>query len=624
MKELFCSAITSDKMIIQRDVYFPLYLRKYAEILFLGKNYKAKKTGGKWLIKLDPVKAGGPFDMQITFGSESVTLTDIYAGDLFLCSGQSNMEMLMDRVKDNFSEEWENSDFPLVRHFHVPQEWDFSAPRDELNGGHWTPVTSRTLNEFSAAAYFFAKNLYQRTKVPIGLINTAWGGTPIESWMSKDALSSFKEKLKTGMQYADKNYSDNLAKNTENAIREWETNLRHEDIGLAQNWQNPQTDISGWEEVELPGNFKSGFCGVIWAAKDFEVSADFASQKIEIWLGTIIDADTAYLNGEEIGNTGYRYPPRKYSPKDLLKQGKNRLVIRITCNNGDGGVTSDKPFRIFSDKEAIELTGTWKYKIGAPAQTRPAEFFFQRQPFGNFNAIISPVLKFPLKGVLWYQGESNESTPYEYEQLLKLMINDWRKKNNNKKLPFFIVQLPIFNAISDNNEKSRWAVLREAQRKAVSLPYTGLACALELGEWNDIHPMNKKDVGYRLFLAAEKVLLGIDNSSPGPVINKYEIQKNKILIHFNNCGEKLTAYSSPQRDEISNNAFVSVVGSDGQVRLPVKIESKDCISIDISSVKNAQRILYAWADNPQDRQLFNSKGLPALPFILNLRDKKYV
>jgi len=610
------SPFTGNGMIMQRDSHFPLFGKEKFSASFLNKTYEAQKVNNQFKLTLDPVNAGGPYEINISSESGSFLISDVYAGDIWFCSGQSNMEMQMLRLLDDFPEEWKNDNFPLIRQFKVPQEWDFSALREELTGGSWLSLSKDTLSEFTATGYFFAKNLYEKYRIPIGLVSTAWGGTPVESWMSFDALSDFPSKLAEIKQYALPLNIETTTKNSADAINEWEKNLTHEDVGFQKSWQKPETDISGWNEINLPGNFSdasdqtpelNGFCGVIWLVKDFNVSADFASGEIKIWLGTIIDADTVYINGTQIGNTGYRYPPRKYLPKDLIKQGKNRIVIRVTCNNGEGGLTSDKPFKIFTDNESIELKGAWKYKIGYSTQTRPAEFFFQRLPAGNFNAMINPLLKYPVKGVIWYQGESNESNAHEYEQLFKLMILDWRLKNNNEKLPFLFVQLPVFLPLSDNNEQNRWAQLREAQRKTLEIPHTGIACALELGEWNDIHPINKKDVGYRLFLAAEKTVNGVYNTSPGPVVRSFERKQDKIFIYFDNCGEGL-----------KNKTFVSLPEGGKQIRLLADITEKDCICIDVSAVKNPEKILYAWADNPRDRQLVNSDGLPALPFKIEI------
>ncbi|WP_461255745.1 sialate O-acetylesterase [Treponema sp. R80B11-R83G3] len=624
MKDLLMSPFFSDGMVLQRDSYFPIWSREKITVIFLGKTYEAKSADGKWLITLDPVSAGGPFEMQIKNTDESVTIKDVYSGDLWLCSGQSNMETPMERLRDNFSGEWELKEYPIIRHFKVPAQWDFSSPREDISGGSWLKPSKETLDGFTATPWFFAKYMYEKYRVPIGLINTAWGGTPIESWMSSDALADFPQKIALGERYADAAKREEVTGKSASAVFEWEKNIAHEDIGIPQEWKNPDTDISSWDDITLPGDFSDAglikFCGALWLAKDFEVGEDFASKEVKVWLGTIIDCDTVFINGVEIGNTGYRYPPRKYACKGLVKKGKNRIVIRVICNRGDGGVTVNKPFRIFTDNESVELHGKWKYKIGIKAPTRPEEFFFQSLPMGNFNAMVCPFLKYPVKGVIWYQGESNDFYPNEYKKLFPLMINDWRRKSNNDKLPFIFVQLPIFKEPSDNSEAHGWAIIREAQADAMSLPNTGMACVLELGEWNDIHPLNKKDVGYRLFLAADKTVFAADNTSPGPTVSRFERQQDKINIFFNNCGEGLKAVYESLEFE-SSIVYVSVIGEDANVRLPAKIESANAISIDISGIKNPKKILYAWANNPRDRQLFNSDGLPALPFKIELKQE---
>jgi len=613
MKNSGLSPLVSDGMVIQRETSYPLWSREKVTVTFLGKTYEARQKDGKWLVTLDPVPAGGPFTMDIVSHEGSVTIKDIYCGDVWMCAGQSNMEMQMHRLRDDFSEEWRIEDFPLIREFKVPQEWDFSAPRGELSGGKWLVPSNQNLHEFSAVAWFFAKKMYEKHRIPIGLVNTAWGGTPVETWMSKDALASFPDKIAEGEKYADDAMRSKIAQETTAAIQEWETSLRNKDLGLAERWEKPQTDISGWNDITLPGDFaRAGlekFCGVIWLAKDFDVSANIVDKEVKVWLGTIVDADTVYINGVEIGNTTYRYPPRKYVPSGLLKQGKNRIVIRVTCNNGEGEITSGKPFKIFSDNETAELSGTWKYKVGAAAGVRPAEFFFQRQPMGNYNAMIAPALKYPFKGVIWYQGESNDSYPYDYARLFSLMIEDWREKYGGT-LPFLFVQLPIWKAPTDNDENSSWALLREAQAKTLSLPATGMAAALELGEWNDLHPINKKGVGERLFLAAEKTLFNENNTSPGPMLRSFERRGGKLFIYFDNCGAGLAANGKP---------YVGVIDGGATVRLQAEIEGADAVCVDISTVKNPQKVLYAWADNPRDRQLFNSDGLPAVPFRIEIK-----
>ena len=602
-------------MIMQRDCAFPIWSSKKVTVAFLGKTYEARQEGGRWLATLDPTGAGGPFTMDIVSDDGKVTIQDIYSGDVWLCAGQSNMELQMERLRDNYSEEW-RQDFPLIRQFKVPQEWDFSGPRDEFSGGSWVTASAETLAGFSGTAWFFAKKMCEKygelgLKIPIGLVSTAWGGTPVESWMSEDALADFPEKIAASRQYKDPSFCRELIEKAGAEVKEWESRLKNEDRGLGEKWQQPQTDISIWDEITLPADFiEAGlyhFCGAIWLAKEFEVSQDFAAKDAKLWLGTITDSDTVYINGVEVGTTGYRYPPRKYPvPAGLLKQGKNRIVIRVICNNGEGGVTRHKPFRLFTANETVELSGAWKYKIGTSISCiRPRDVFFQWLPMAPYNAMIAPVLKYPLKGVIWYQGESNGENPKDYAKLFRYLIQDWRKKNRET-LPFFFVQLPIFGKPSENSETSSWALLREAQAQTQSLPLTGMAAALDAGEWNDLHPLNKKDIGFRLYLAAEKILFGVKNTSPGPVLIRYERRQERLFLFFDNCGNGLTANEEP---------YVSVTG-DATARLPAVIEGPDVISIDISSVKNAKKILYAWANNPKDKQLYNSDGLPMLPFKL--------
>ena len=616
-----------DGMIIQRNVAYPVWSGEKVSVTFLGKTYEAQNVNGKWLVMLAPVQAGWPFTMDIVCGDSTVTIKDIYAGDVWLCAGQSNMEMQMERLQDDFGEEWQHKDYPLIRQFKVPQEWDFSGPREELSGGSWLSASAETLHEFSGTAWFFAKKLYEEYSkqsqfVPIGLVNTAWGGTPIEAWMSRDALADFPGKIADGEQYADPAKREEIIKTTGDAIQEWETRLKNEDQGLSGQWQQPQTDISGWSGITLPGDFAEAglerFCGVIWLAKEFDVTAAFAAENVKVWLGTIVDADTVYINGVEIGNTGYRYPPRKYVPQGLLKEGKNRIVIRVVCNNGEGGVTREKPFKIFTDNESLEFAGTWKYKIGAAASKRPEEFFIQRQPMGNYNAMIAPVLKYPLRGVIWYQGESNDPNPHEYSILFQTMIQSWRKTNGNMELPFLFVQLPIYGPPSDNDEKHSWAIIREAQAAALSLPVTGMAAALELGEWNDLHPINKKDVGIRLYAAAEKILFNEGSTSPGPLLRCWERRKEKLFLSFDNCGKGLICKGSPGEGIACEKPYITVIDGEQTVRLPAEIAGSDTLKIDLSSIKDPKKVLYAWAYNPRDRQLFNSDGLPAIPFRIEL------
>jgi sialate O-acetylesterase len=620
MEKLMLSPIMGESMVLQQDVPLPLWGKACPHtrvtLAFLGESYAAESdAGGSWRIVLEPLSSGGPYTMEFSSGGETIQIGDIYSGDVWLCSGQSNMELPMERIRDDFPEEWRTPVNSLIRQFMVPQEWDFSGPRRELSGGVWTAASAETLKDFSGTAWFFAKKMYENHGIPIGLIKAAWGGTPIEAWMSREALADFPEKIALGERYADAAYRDGILKESQEAAAAWIRKTEWEDSGLTGKWHLSETDDSRWETLSLPGDFSEagleGFCGVVWLRRSFDVPPALAGKEARIWLGTIVDADTVYVNGIEIGGITYRYPPRKYTiPAGLLQNGKNQITIRVICNNGQGGITRDKPFRIFSDQEAVELAGSWKYKTGMSASgARPAEFCPHYQPMGLFNAMIAPLLNFPVRGVLWYQGESNDSEPQNYGALFISMIRDWRDKYRQEALPFLFVQLPLYGFPGENTESSSWAMLREAQASALALPATGMAAALDLGEWNDLHPVNKKDVGYRLALTAERLLYNQENTAPGPMPRGAYLQNNTITITFDNCGGGIRACGKP---------YISVLSKDSAFRLPAEIAGPDCLSIDVSSVKNPKKVLYAWADNPADRRLYNAEGLPVIPFRVSL------
>jgi sialate O-acetylesterase len=626
---IIISPLISSHMIIQRGVAYPIRgeapPKTEITVSFLGKTYQTMADSAhQWELFLDSQVPGGPHTMQISAPeTDPVIIEDIFIGDVWLCSGQSNMEMPMERLRDTFPEEWKSLSFPPIRQFSVPQEWDFSGPRADISGGHWETAAAETLHTFSGTAWFFAKYIYEQHRIPIGLVATAWGGTPIESWMSREALAEFPKKIALGDKYANAAACSKIIRAAEKKITTWENTLIETDSGLVEKWQNPDTAISDWNTLTLPGNFaidisdgdRNGdrFSGVIWMCREFDVTADFAAKESQVWLGTITDADTVYINGIEVGSTGYRYPPRKYAiPAGTLHAGTNRIVMKVICWNGEGCMIEDKPLRIFSERGIVELAGSWKYRIGAQSPPRPGEFFFQRQPMGPYNAMIAPVLRYPFKGVIWYQGESNDGNSGEYAALFKSMIQDWRQKSGTESLPFLFVQLPLFGNPAENNESDSWALIRAAQQEALSLPLTGMAVALDLGEWNDLHPLNKKDVGRRLFLAAERVVFGRENTASSPVLLSGEQYGEKLILTFAPCGEGLYSRETP---------YVSIIASGGIFRCPAEIIGTDTLSIDLASFKKPKKILYAWAQNPRDRQLYNSENLPVNPFIFMVNEQ---
>jgi sialate O-acetylesterase len=627
-RNLTLHGIIGNGMILQQGVSVPIW-GKYTPgapvtLNFLDKTYRTvADAAGAWMVHLEAAGPGGPYTMTIRGEGdknlEPIVLKDLYIGDVWLCSGQSNMELPMNRVKDEYPEEWKPPINGLLRQFKVNPTWDFSGPQEDLpEGCAWVGATEGTLGDFGATGWFFAKALYEKHRTPIGLINAAAGGSPIEAWMSKDALKEFPQALAQGAQYGDADFRESVIKKSAFQQQTWYEGIQREDEGLSPEapWYLPGTDDSAWEAITLPGYFADAglgeFCGVIWLRKTVKVPPEMAGKPARLWLGTIIDADTVFINGVAIGATTYRYPPRKYGiPEGLLQEGDNQIAIRVICCNGNGGFTLGKPFYMFfgtpEDDTCISLQGIWKYKTTAQSEPKPGEFFIQWQPTGLFNGMIAPLLRYPVRGVIWYQGESNEGNAAVYGHLFTAMIQDWRIKKAAPQLPFLFVQLPLFGAPGANTEDSGWALVREAQQSGLTLPHTGMAVALDLGEWNDLHPTKKKPVGYRLALAAGKALEGERNGAPGPLLQSIDRIGNKLILTFDPGGTGLVIKPAPM--------YVTMVSKEGiKTPLPGELWGINQISVDISSIREPWKILYAWADNPADRALYNNEGLPAIPF----------
>jgi len=369
----------------------------------------------------------------------------------------------------------------------------------------------------------------------------------------------------------------------------------------------------GWRRMNVPGYWAAtelgAVNGVVWFRKDVEVPASMIGKPAELNLGRIVDADSVFINGVFVGTTSYQYPPRWYSlPPNVLKAGPNTVVVRVISNIGKGGFVLDKPYQIVCEGGTIDLKGPWLYRLGARMEPLASQTFIRWKPLGLFNAMLAPLLNYAIKGVIWYQGESNAERPIEYRDLFPAVIRDWRAKWNQGDFPFLFVQLPNFMEAKDQPSESNWALLREAQLRTLSLPRTGMAVAIDIGEWNDIHPLNKKDVGKRLALAAQKVAYADDKVVySGPIYQSMKVDGDKIIIAFTNTGSGLVA----RGEELKTFA---IAGSDKRfVWAKAKIENNRVV-VWSEMVSNPVAVRYAWADNPEGANLYNAEGLPASPF----------
>lgn len=613
--------LVSDGMVLQRNTLLKIWGwasdGEKVSVHFLDSTYTTKTNKDcTWQVSLSKFNAGGPYKMKIT-GQNSVTIHDIMIGDVWICSGQSNMELNMQRVSPLYQDEIASADYPSIRYFEVPDYYNFSGPRKDLPVGRWEKTTPENVLHFSAASYFFGKEIYDKFHVPVGLINSAVGGSPVEAWISEESLRQFPEYYKEAQRFKNKTLIQKIRNKDRTRINKWYNQLKRKDEGYqhpGKPWYSPIFQPSDWDTMKIPGYWADtdlgAVNGVVWFRKEVDVPASMVGKPAKLNLGRIIDADSVYVNGHFVGATTYQYPPRRYDlPPDVLREGENIIVVRVISNRGKGGFVRDKPYELIVDDHKIDLKGAWQYKLGARMDPLQEQTFIRWKPEGLYNAMIAPLLNYRIKGVIWYQGESNTDRPIEYKDLFISLIEDWRNNWDEGIFPFLFVQLPNYMESKPNPSESNWALLRESQMKALALPKTGMTVTIDIGEWNDIHPLDKKDVGKRLALAAQKIAYGNnDIVYSGPRFDSMKVEGNKIILFFTHTGSGLWI-----RDSGEPKGF-AIAGSDKKfVWANAKVEG-DKVIVWSNQVENPIAVRYAWADNPENANLYNREGLPASPF----------
>lgn len=619
--------LVSDGMVLQRDQKINVWgwasPGEKVKINFKGRTYKATTSqDGKWILQMQASKAGGPYTMTID-ASNHIQLKNILIGDVWFCAGQSNMVTPMERVKERYPDEIANANYPQIRNFFVATASDVTREHDDLPPGQWVAATPANVLNFGAVSYFMAKQLYLKYHIPVGIINASVGGTPIQAWISRGGyreLPAYTNRLKQ--------FSDTLFVNKINRPAQPRPAASavfvQQDKGLAEaiKWYENTYVPDGWHKFWLPGYWADqgvrGLNGVVWFRKEIDVPVLMAGKPAKLFVGRIIDADETYVNGVKVGNITYQYPPRRYEiPAGLLKVGKNTIVVRVTNTFGKGGFVPEKRYELTDGTNTIDLRGDWLYKVGQvfkPLRRSVGDseggfaFTAQNEPTGLFNTMVKPAINYGIKGFVWYQGESNTGNAKEYNSLLKALISDWRARWHDENLPFITIQLPNFGDTEYSPVESQWAELREGQLKSLDVPNTALVVTIDLGEWTDIHPLNKKDVGDRTALAAEKLTYGdIKLISSGPLYESAEVADNKIIISFSNIGSGLTAKGGKL-------ARFAIAGADKQfVWADARIEG-DKVIVSSPEVAEPKYVRYAWADNPDGANLYNKEGLPASPF----------
>lgn len=616
--EIKLPVIYSDGVVLQRDKEFTINgwasPNEKVSLNFNGRRYNTEANkNGDWIFELPAQKAGGPFEM-IFKGKNEIKVSNILFGDVWICSGQSNMVLPMERVKERYPDEIRNANNSEIRNFFVPTKTNLNSPSKDLPQSSWKESNPKDILTFGAVAYFFAQKIYAENHIPIGLINSSVGGTPIEAWISEQGYNKFPQILQTIEKNKDTSYvAASLRKQAESFQPS-----KSKDKGLLETpkWYEMDYVPKGWYNINIPGYWEDqgvrNLNGVVWYRREIDVPASMTGIPVKLFMGRIVDSDIVYVNGQKVGNITYQYPPRRYEiPAGVLKPGKNLIVIQVTNNGGKGGFVPDKPYYMTANNQEIDLKGTWQYKVGdvfEPGGFGGPFFSAQNQPSALYNAMIAPLIHQKIRGFLWYQGESNAENPKPYEGYLKALINDWRTKWNDDSLPFLYVQLANFMDVDYLPTESNWAELRFAQFKALELPNTAMAVTIDLGEWNDIHPLNKKDVGERLALGALKMAYHKDITYSGPIFESSKTEGNKIVVSFKQTGSGMITNDGEELRRFE------IAGSDGKfVWASAKIVG-DKVEVWSDEIEHPVKVRYAWCDNPRDANLYNKEGLPASPF----------
>lgn len=618
-------SVFSDNMVLQQKTKAAIWGKAEAgkkitiTTTWPGKKYNTTADAdGNWKIKVRTPSYGGPFTITISDG-DILELKNVLIGEVWLCSGQSNMEMPVagwGKIND-YEKEMAAANYPNIRLLQV-EHMTSSVPLADakVTKGGWVPCTPENVAEFSSAAYFFAKEIYSKTNIPIGLIHTSWGGTIAEAWTSGTALRAMPEFV-APLTTVETENKEEAQKAYVLKAQQWQNLIAEKDSGYNQGkpvWLANDLDVSKWHDMVLPSILEKtlpNFDGVIWLHKKVIVPDDWAGKPIKLSLGAVDDADITWFNGEKIGEMAVYNTPRVYTiPGNLVKAGENIITIRVFDGSGNGGLYSDAKLLYLANgnDQQIPLNNAWQYHIGLNLKSMPpfpTDPKSPNRPSVLFNAMINPFTQYAIKGVIWYQGESNSGRAYQYRQLFPTMINDWRNRWGEGDFPFYFVQLANYYITEPQPSASDWAELREAQFKTLSLPNTGMAVAIDLGGY-DIHPKNKQEVGRRLALAALAKTYGNNLEYSGPIFQEYTINDDKITLSFKHSDGLKTTGGQPLKG-------FAIAGADQKFYWADAVIVGDKVIVSNTQVSNPVAVRYAWGINPVCN-LYNAAGLPASPF----------
>ena len=614
----------SDHMVLQRNAMTPVWGKATPgqQVMVRFKNQQSETTvlpDSSWRVYLAPEPAGGPYVLHV-IGRDTITINDVLVGEVWLGSGQSNMQWSVQQSA-NAEQEIQNASYSNIRLFSVERTVS-AEPLSYIPSDGWKITSPETIPSFSAVAYYFGRTLHDSLNVPVGLIHSSWGGTPAEAWTSAQALQDLDdftqvvEELDSLPSPSDLQFAFSERMNT------WLKKIEEGDLGYVDGqayWASPDFDDRPWPSMVVPQLWEEklpGYDGIAWFRKSIVLPETWHDQKAILHLANIDDADITWVNGVEVGRTQQYNKKREYNiPSSLLKAGKNTIAVRVLDTGGGGGIWGEpSQLRLEHSDDSISpvsLKGEWQFKstldlrdvASAPPRPRP----LQHTPTMLYNAMIYPLIPYRIKGVIWYQGESNAGRAHQYRSLFSALISDWRFQWDVN-IAFHFVQLANYLKQQENPvEPETWPELREAQSMALALPNTGMAVTIDIGEADDIHPTNKQDVGYRLALNALYTNYDRPIVPAGPLYQSMKIVADTIEVVFEHAingmktlnDEPIKGFAIAGDDQVFHWADASVVGN------TVKVFSEN--------VKQPVAVRYGWANNPIVN-LYNEEGLPASPF----------
>ncbi|WP_343615238.1 sialate O-acetylesterase [Flavobacterium sp.] len=604
----------SDGMVLQRDKQIPIWgfadANESVEVHF---NKQIKKTtadkNGKWTVNLAAEKAGGPFEL-VVIGKNKITIKNVLVGEVWICSGQSNMEFQVSKTM-NAEKEIADANYPMIRHFGIAQDLS-GTPKDDLKQGKWEEANKQNVGNFTAVGYYFARKLYSELKIPIGIINTSWGGTNVETWTSREAFQNSPD-FKSMIADVPVMNVDSISKLYAQKMKERVEKIQGTEVSTAS--ENTFKELSfedkNWGDLKTPSLWENqplgDLDGVVWMRKTITLTAEDIKNKAILSLAKIDDEDITYVNGIEVGrNTQYDLKRVYTIPDNILKEGKNVIAVRIVDNSGGGGIYGEsQDLKLTIGTKVIPLDGNWKFRVIVVKTALSPNSY----PSLLYNAMVNPLVPYAIQGVLWYQGEANVWRAKQYKKAFPLLINDWRTKFKQGNFPFYFVQLSTFDEFGGNSQKgSRWAELREAQSETLKLPNTGMAVTTDIGNAKDIHPTNKQDIGLRLAAIAMNNIYGKKQVHSGPTYKSQEIKGNQIILTFDNIGSGL---STPNSDELKG---FEIAGADKVFHSAKAIIKDNKIIVSSDQVQNPVAVHYGWADDDTAINLFNKEKFPASPF----------